>query len=59
METDESTECVGFVECPCRRCRGLRFSASDAHNKGREHDTAYCEPCRRSRREEASAAYGR
>ena len=50
-------ECVGFVECPCVDCRKRRRDANEAHNRGQNHDGAYCEPCRRKRREEAQEGY--
>lgn len=40
-------ECVGFADCPCRKCRDTRLSVTEAH-PNHEHisDRSYCGACR-------------
>lgn len=44
--------CVGFADCPCGRCRGLRREATARHGEhavneyGYVPDASYCGGCR-------------
>lgn len=40
--------CVGFVECPCRKCRDTRVKVTEEHSQHSEH-TAYCLTCKGNR----------
>lgn len=40
-------KCVGFADCPCRKCRATRLAAFDAHpNHGHPSDRSYCLACK-------------
>lgn len=41
-------ECVGFVECPCRKCHDTRVKVTEEHSQHSEH-TAYCLTCKGNR----------
>ena len=45
-------QCVGFADCPCRRCRDTRLAATDAHGTDSPaHQSSYCGACRTAERE--------
>jgi hypothetical protein len=44
------TACVGFADCPCKKCRATRLAANQAHPHHEHGQAAYCEPCNRARR---------
>lgn len=43
--------CVGFADCPCRRCRLARLEAHNAHPNHTPGQAAYCGACQRIARE--------
>jgi hypothetical protein len=44
-------ECVGFSDCPCRKCRQRRLSATENHGHHVRGEAAYCGVCRTQERE--------
>lgn len=45
------TDCVGFADCPCRKCRGTRVATTEAHpNHAHPSDSSYCGACRTAAR---------
>lgn len=43
----EDTQCVGFADCPCKRCRALRVRYTAEHpNHGHIQDRSYCGVCK-------------
>lgn len=47
-----SLPCVGFADCPCRKCRLTRVTVTAAHpNHGHPSDASYCGACRTVDRE--------
>lgn len=49
------SECVGFADCPCTRCRATRREATVRHGAHVAGDSSYCGACRTARREAANA----
>ena len=55
----EDIMCVGFADCPCKRCRATRMAATAAHpNHGGISRSAYCGACRTADREAHRAPAG-
>lgn len=47
--------CVGFADCPCKRCRAKRAAVTASHPDHDRRDVSYCGACLQAERDRHDA----